>query len=208
MIIHRFDTVGIYAGTKNVPNEHVLKPNEFLSIGNLVKPFNENGELIESATQTEVDEHFKNKRNEFNYDLAIIINSLELGSERIALGIVGEDEYIESQIKIYNLKFLVASGLEQDLYIGDKTTLQLEAESKGISESELKTQIISKNSEYIARKKMFLLMIEFARKKTQKYIDNNLFEHATNLFDLMRGVTRGATVLEIQMIFNSIVMYQ
>lgn len=207
MIVYRFDKNGNEAGTKNVDENYQLKDGEFLSLNGLIKPFNQNGTLIETATQSEIDKFYEQKREEYNYNLAIIINSLELGSERTALGIVGEDEYIDSQIKIYNLKYKVAKGEEDDLPIGNLTTLEIEALQKGQTVEELKNSIIEKHNSYETTKKQFLLMIEFARKKTQKYIDNNSFYEADFLFNLMRKVQRNSTIAEIQLIFQDVVTY-
>jgi len=207
MIVYRFDKNGNEAGYKNVDNDYTLGENEFFDLNGIVKPFCENGNLIELATQTEIETYYKKKREAYNYDLAIIVNSLELGSERTALGIVGEDEYINSQINIYELKYRVAVGEEADLPIGNLTSLEIEAYAKGQTLSELKQEIIAKHDYYINIKKQFLLMIEFARKKTQKNIDENAFSKVDDLFNLMRQVKRESTVEQIQQIFTSVVIY-
>lgn len=135
-------------------------------------------------------EELEMKSKEFMLKLQSVAADLRIKAKAAAIGKTGTQEYIFSQVELYELKFKVASGIIVNAYI--TSLIENEAVEFGLPIQDFKDLIIQMYNTAKEKYEVFLFMIERCRTKIQTLIEMGEFTKVETAFGYIGNLSDAA----------------
>lgn len=170
--------------------EGVLVPNDDrIQLRKDFEAFIANNGVLESVAYVGNEQQVV-KASEFMINLQSVAASLRIKAKAAAIGKTGTQEYIFSQVELYELKFKVASGIIVNAYI--TSLIENEAVEFGLPIQDFKDLIIQMYNTAKEKYEVFLFMIERCRTKIQTLIELGEFTKVETAFGYIGNLSDAA----------------